>query len=424
VPIRRSAPPRRFVRVWLTPAAVALAVAVPAGAALSAPGGVEESPPRARYQTAGYCADAEERAFLDLLNGYRAQNGLGPVQLAQGLGAAAESHSAEMASNGSFGHTMLGGVSVGENLQSHGYTDATYGENIAAGQGTADGVFSQWRNSASHNANMLGGNFEAVGVTRAYDADSGYGWYWTTIYGGSVDAPAAGCGETQPAAIAAPPAEPTAEPTVEPTTIPEPTATAFVEPTVVLDTAETDIPLPTVAPEPTALPAAEPIAGAEGPTEGGGSVATALLNLRAGPGADYPAMGTVPSGAGLTITGPAETGYLPVIAGGQFGWVAADYVTFQGYAQPAATDDAPVPDGTPVPSEDPTPTVEEAAPTAGTATTIADATLRSGPSSAETVLLPIPAGVSLVLTGEASGGFLGVIYGDQVGWVDAAYLTS
>lgn len=410
MPIRRSAPSRRFVRAWLTPAAVALAVAVPAGAALSAPGSAEEAPPDARYQNGGYCADAEERAFLDLLNGYRAQNGLGPLQLSQGLGAAAESHSAEMASNGSFGHTMLGGVSVGENLQSHGYTDATYGENIAAGQGTADGVFSQWRNSASHNANMLGGNFEAVGVARAYDANSGYGWYWTTIYGGSVDVPAAGCGESQPAVIAAPPAEPTAVP----------------------ETAATDPPLPTVAPEPTPLATSEPITGEAAPTEDGASVATALLNLRAGPGADYPALTTVPSGAALTVTGPAEAGYLPVTADGRFGWVAADFVAFQGFSAPAEIapetlpeePDVPVLAGTPASIGDQSAPAEEPATATGTATTTDDATLRSGPSSAETVLLVVPAGASLDLTGETSGGYLGVVYGDQMGWVDAAFLTS
>ncbi|CAA9566135.1 MAG: hypothetical protein AVDCRST_MAG19-2281, partial [uncultured Thermomicrobiales bacterium] len=62
----------------------------------------------------------------------------------------------------------------------------------------------------------------------------------------------------------------------------------------------------------------------------------------------------------------------------------------------------------------------------GTGTTVAvsDLLLRSGPSSNEAVLLVVPTGAALVLTGETSAGFLGVSYGGVTGWADSAYLNA
>jgi hypothetical protein len=45
---------------------------------------------------------------------------------------------------------------------------------------------------------MLGSQFTAVGIGVAYDPDSRYGWYWTTIFGGVVDTPASSCGGEAP----------------------------------------------------------------------------------------------------------------------------------------------------------------------------------------------------------------------------------
>ncbi|MDQ3263607.1 MAG: CAP domain-containing protein [Myxococcota bacterium] len=67
-------------------------------------------------------------------------------------------------------------------------TGGTRAENIAAGNATAEGAFTQWRNSAGHNTNMLNGDYRVIGIGRGYDAASTYGWYWTTTFGGQVDA--------------------------------------------------------------------------------------------------------------------------------------------------------------------------------------------------------------------------------------------
>jgi uncharacterized protein YkwD len=138
---------------------------------------------------AGYCADAEERAFLTLINNYRAQNGRAPLRLTKTLAAAADHHSADMASKNYFSHTLSGGVTWSQNIANHGYTYSTYtAENIAAGSATASQTFTQWKNSSGHRANMLNANFKAIGIGRAYGAASTYKWYWTTTFGGYQDA--------------------------------------------------------------------------------------------------------------------------------------------------------------------------------------------------------------------------------------------
>ncbi len=137
----------------------------------------------------GACADAEERAFLGLINDYRAANGLPRLQLSASLSGAADYHSVDMANKNYFSHTLANGVTWLQNIANFGYTYNTYqGENIAAGNQSASATFDQWRNSPSHNATMLNPNFTAIGIGRAYNGNATYDWYWTTTFGGYVDA--------------------------------------------------------------------------------------------------------------------------------------------------------------------------------------------------------------------------------------------
>ncbi len=139
--------------------------------------------------SSGACADPEERAFLGLINNYRAANGLPGLQLSESLSGAADYHSVDMANKDYFSHSLASGVTWGQNIANHGYTYNTYqGENIAAGNESASATFNQWRNSPGHNANMLNPNFKAIGIGRAYNGNATYDWYWTTTFGGYVDA--------------------------------------------------------------------------------------------------------------------------------------------------------------------------------------------------------------------------------------------
>lgn len=127
----------------------------------------------------GYAPDAEEQAFLGLINAHRGASGAGPLSLQGQLGAAAKQHSRTMASQSAMVHTP----NLQAYLLSFGYPAVSWAENIAAGYGTAQQVFTAWKGSAGHNVNMLNPTFTEIGIGRAYNAGSTHGWYWTTELG-------------------------------------------------------------------------------------------------------------------------------------------------------------------------------------------------------------------------------------------------
>lgn len=171
------------------------------GSAFAAPAPGATDTPALNSGASSFCADAEERAFLTLINDYRRSNGLQPLVMTQTLSAASDHHSQSMADNDYFGHDLVPeGVTWLQNMKNHGYGYNTWtGENIAAGNSSAAATFTQWKNSAAHNANMLKPEFKAIGIGRAYNSAARYGWYWTTDFGGYVDAQAQVCGGTTPA---------------------------------------------------------------------------------------------------------------------------------------------------------------------------------------------------------------------------------
>ena len=58
------------------------------------------------------------------------------------------------------------------------------GENIAVGQRSAEEVMSSWRNSPTHNGNMLG-NYDRVGIGMYVDDNIGH--YWVQVFVGTCD---------------------------------------------------------------------------------------------------------------------------------------------------------------------------------------------------------------------------------------------
>ena len=132
----------------------------------------------------GSSSGSEERAFLGLINDYRRKSGAGNLSLQDQLGAAADHHSQDMASKNYFSHTLSNGDSPEKNIERFGYTNWSFvGENIAAGQETAKAVMDAWKSSPEHDKNMRDKNFTEIGIGRAYNKSSKYGWYWTTTFG-------------------------------------------------------------------------------------------------------------------------------------------------------------------------------------------------------------------------------------------------
>ena len=142
--------------------------------------------------------DSEESAFLGLINVYRAQNGLGALSLSTNLNRSSSWLAVDMATKNYFSHTDSLGRSPSPRATDCGYPGGA-GENIAAGTvwNGAQQVFDAWRNSAGHNANMLNGSYQQIGIARYYLGSSTYGWYWVTDFGVLNDGTSGG-GNTPP----------------------------------------------------------------------------------------------------------------------------------------------------------------------------------------------------------------------------------
>ncbi|HEY8447990.1 MAG TPA: SH3 domain-containing protein [Thermomicrobiales bacterium] len=149
--------------------------------------------------------------------------------------------------------------------------------------------------------------------------------------------------------------------------------------------------------------------GSSGGSSGGSGTATVFdgaLNLRSGPGTNYSVILVMPDRARVQLTGNSSNGFLEVIYQGTRGWASAQYLdTGTGVAeQPSSS----LPTGS----------------GGGTATTTTGLNLRAGPSTADRVLLVMPAGATVQLTGDQQNGFLGVIYNGQRGWAYGDYLRT
>jgi uncharacterized protein YraI len=283
---------------------------------------------------------------------------------------------------------------------------------------------------------MLNGNFGAIGIGRAYDPASPYGWYWTTVFGGESDGPGWLCGEAAP---------------------PSKSVSLFQS----VD----------------------------------GATSTSDVNLRSGPGAGYAQVTTLAPSTPMTVTGREQNGYLPVKVDGKFGWVAAEWVQRgaisleqaaapshsgagtalavdavellgapaaegavlatiptvavvsltgeaqdgflgvvydgqQGWADAAYLEVADVESGTTLlqTAEQPVKDLAAAAPAPAEtvpgpqAAAIADVNLRSQPSAGAPVLEVVPAGTLVSLTGSRANGYVNVRVNGQAGWIDEAYI--
>jgi uncharacterized protein YkwD len=131
--------------------------------------------------------DVEESAFVTLINKYRAQNGAPALQVSLALTHSSQWMSQDMAANNYLDHTDSLGRDPFTRMAAFGYSATYMGENIAAGYDDAQDTFNQWTSDAAHNANMLDASYLVIGVARANNPSSTYGWYWTTDFGSTVD---------------------------------------------------------------------------------------------------------------------------------------------------------------------------------------------------------------------------------------------
>ncbi len=148
--------------------------------------------------------DAEEIAFLALINAFRANPGqhgygsyspAGALSFSSGLDRPSAWHVNDMAAKKYFSHTepAPSNRTFDRRITNCDYSWSTAGENIAAGNATdtAAEAFALWIKSTGHRDNMMNGAFTEIGIARyqgpcaSSPPFNGQGtcWYWNTTFG-------------------------------------------------------------------------------------------------------------------------------------------------------------------------------------------------------------------------------------------------
>lgn len=135
-------------------------------------------------------ADSEPtltQTVIKLINYERIQAGLKPLSLNAKLNQSASSHSQDMAEKDYFNHTGSDDSRVSDRIYNAGYHYSLAGENIAAGQSSAEEVVQAWMNSPTHRANIMSADYQETGISYYYwGNDTGnvnYYHYWTMDFG-------------------------------------------------------------------------------------------------------------------------------------------------------------------------------------------------------------------------------------------------
>lgn len=106
-----------------------------------------------------------------------------PLRLNPTLYGLASAHAGEMARYNYFSHTGRDGSTVDGRATRAAYPWRTIGENIAAGQMTADTVVQGWINSPGHCANIMSPAFREMGAAFVVNTQSSQGIYWAQVFG-------------------------------------------------------------------------------------------------------------------------------------------------------------------------------------------------------------------------------------------------
>lgn len=114
---------------------------------------------------------------VEATNAARAEAGCGDLRVDLRLAASAQGHAEDMSDNGYFSHTSQDGREFDDRIRAEGHPSPG-GENIAAGQETADEVVAAWMESPGHRRNILDCSFTSIGV--GYDPD---GDHWVQNFG-------------------------------------------------------------------------------------------------------------------------------------------------------------------------------------------------------------------------------------------------
>jgi uncharacterized protein YkwD len=151
-----------------------------AGCADTAPPPAPAASESSLYQSmAAPGARLDAAAARDMIALYRRNNGLGGLTLDPALMEQAKIQAQTMASQDKLSHEVRGTLT--DRLNKAGFQKSAAVENVSAGYDTMAEVFSGWRNSPSHNANLLSPKMSRMGVAAAYNPKARYKVFWALV---------------------------------------------------------------------------------------------------------------------------------------------------------------------------------------------------------------------------------------------------
>lgn len=133
-------------------------------------------------ETADGQASEQAQEVLKLVNQERSKQGLKALILDPKLNNVAQLKAEDMKNKNYFDHNSPTYGSPFDLMRSQGVSYRTAGENIAAGQQSAQDVMNSWMNSSGHRANILNGNYTKLGV--GFASGGRYGTYWVQEFTG------------------------------------------------------------------------------------------------------------------------------------------------------------------------------------------------------------------------------------------------
>jgi len=150
----------------------------------NAPKGSWERAPKGAFNSRDYSISRldPERARV-LINQYRKQNGLRPLQLNSKLTVAAKSHSRDLAKWDRISHYGSDGSDPWDRVAKTGFSAKLAAENVGTGQTTLEEVMKGWKKSPGHNKNLLLKDATHMGIALVRDPKTEFKTFWTLVLG-------------------------------------------------------------------------------------------------------------------------------------------------------------------------------------------------------------------------------------------------
>ena len=149
-----------------------------------APTGTFDKAPKGALADRNYADTKLDAAQARLLiNAYRKQNGLRPLELNPQLTTAAKDHATDLAKWDRISHYGSDGSNPWDRVKRSGYNPKVAAENVGTGQATMEEVFKGWRESDGHNKNLLLPDATHMGIALVRDPKTEFKTFWALVVG-------------------------------------------------------------------------------------------------------------------------------------------------------------------------------------------------------------------------------------------------